>query len=325
MKNFMDFRKMNKLCSSVFSNAICEFALKNREQTTVRPFPLYFLNRLRPYLCAGIPLNVIIGLNEMCVGKCYQQALYSTLAFDKCDLVHAKSINSLLGGKDEEASAGHAFVETNGKVFDTTAGLMFDKDFYYDIERPVIESKRSKEECINENFELQTIISADTESNKILLPLTLPNITKMIKTTKEPITQHYKPYLLHELAMYKKGINYKDFMKEEKANMQLFKTDPAALDEKLGIVRDENGRIISRDGVPDPNYAALAAEREELSAFNDLDNINNIAFQKSKEKDFLEKLHKELDDEKREVYEKAQKRLSKIALRPTAYAYEIDR
>jgi hypothetical protein len=303
---------------SVFSKGLCEYGLRTR-QKLVNPFPPKFLNRLRPFLVGGVPVNVLIALNEMCTGKCYNRARLAVLGLDDgCELVHAK-IDSLWDHVNEYADAGHAFAECDDKVYDTTAGLMFDRDFYYEMERPQIERKLTKSEVIAEPS-VEAIIAEDTDTGKYALPLILPNLEIMLNLTTEPITQYYKPYIERELAQHKRGINYEQFIQEERENMLLSQTDPKRLDEKLGIVRDEFGAEISRNGVPNPYYRKF----DPATAVS----LDDFAEEKSIWEKMIDEDIKEIDRqagiENSIISEKAQKRLSKIALHPTAFAFEID-
>jgi hypothetical protein len=321
---------------SVFSDGLARYALKQPIQI-VRPFPKDFLDRLRPFLLGGLPLNTIIALNEWCTGRCYDRALLATLAFDDCNLVHAK-VNSLIN-RNEKNSGGHAFVECGGAVYDTTAGLVFDKEFYYKVESPKIERIISKKECFNESTDLPVVIANETEQEKHSFLLTEPTYMETLLSTSEPTTLHYRPYILEELAAHKQGIDYKNFVQEEEENKLLAQTDPAALDKKFGIVRDEYGVEISRNGVPNQYYTKHNRKHfltmTELNDFFQGSASGNVDFEKSEQlKSVLESLtsrerflaeEAEMQKELAEIREKAAKRLSKIAKYPTAYAYQIDR
>jgi hypothetical protein len=238
--------------------------------------------------------------------------------------VHADQINSLIAPDGNTDEAGHAFVETKNKVFDTTAGLMFDKDFYYELEEPKISQKFSKEQLMEQTL-LKETIANDTENGKSGFMLMDSMIKTILQRTTENSTLYYKPYIIRELNAHKKGINYDKFVLEERENMYLAQHDPKKLDEKLGIVRDEYGAEMSRNGIPDPYYRPTRKEnllsldelskcRAELGDYI-LPDFNEIDYD-AIEQSFL--------DEFRRTAVNAEKRLSKIAINPTAFAYEID-
>lgn len=94
------------------------------------------------------------------------------------------------------------------------------------------------------------------------------------------------------------------------------------IDAKFGIVRDEYGREMSRNGVPNPYYVS----REQIEA----DNREYEAVKGTpKEKEYLEGIVKKcVEDMEREHEEKssiAEERLEEIMANPTINFYELGR
>lgn len=162
-------------------NKLLYYGLKNK---LIFPYPDALFDRLRPYNVGGIPASIMLHIIELCNGFCYDRSLLMQLALENCQVVHA-DVESLRLLEGEEL-AEHSFIETTdfgqGKtwVIDTSVGLIYDKDFYYEIEKPKINKVFTKEQCM-QNLEIISILASDFNMDKFSLPLTIPIIESSIK------------------------------------------------------------------------------------------------------------------------------------------------
>lgn len=289
----------------------------------VFPYPDALFDRLRPYSWGGLPVSITLFVNELCNGFCYDRANMMQLAFKDCKVVHAdiETLRITTGG-DEYAE--HAFVitpEFGGNrewVVDTSAGLIYDKDFYFKLEKPKINLTLSKEECMSFRDTKELIVN-NFEEEKYILPLTLPLIENAIRSSVWLGTVGYREKTLDEIEKFKQAIGYDEIAKEIEEDMALMRTDPQKLDEKFGIVRDRYGREISRNGKPNPYYIS-PEESDALQTRLDLigDNEEQLAgfwseqFAKSVER---------WEKEDAELSELTKIRLEQITQNPTANFY----
>ncbi len=289
----------------------------------VFPYPDVLFDYLRPYSVGGFPCSIMFFINEMCNGHCYDRAELMQLAFDDCQIVHADIESLRIKGGEE--CAEHAFVETTdfggGKtwVVDTSVGLIFDKKFYYKIEKPKINRIISKEEIMNSRG-IKQILASNFEDDKFALTMYLPFIEQSVDKSIHIGTFMYKDKVKKELALFKKAIGYDDIAKEIEEDMQLMYNNPELLDKKFGIVRDRYGREISRGGKPNPYYISPEEADADMAYFESIKDDEN------KVKEYFDGLYKKslkqmaLEDEK--VSQKAEERLQEIKKSPTANFYE---
>jgi|GEM_PF-2958002 len=291
----------------------------------VRPFPKEVFDALRPYQFGGIPMSILLFTIEMNNGFCYEKGTDLTLAFDECTLYYGdvEYLRVKTEGeihKDGSSAADHAFVEAYGHVFDTTMGLMYTKEAYWDVERPTIRKTHTKEECL-EYLKYSGILGGGTDfaKNKWSLLLTLPSIENIVYNTEDIATEMNKKLLLEEIKKLKIAIDYDGMQAEMVADMELMRTDPKALDEKFGIVKDKYGREISRGGVLNPYYEEIDPETipERNAKFKE-DMKDPV-----KEQEFISKIEAEHDAEMKLTYQRATLFLEKVKKNPTANIYEM--
>jgi hypothetical protein len=182
-------------------------------------FPSEFLNRLRPFVLDGLPLNVVVASKEWCEKKGYDRALLSTLAFDDCSLVYTKqTVTSAYypymrypydkSGhyNPNDDGWGHAFVEHGKLVYDMAWGIAVNKSYYYEMEQPSSPRRFSWEECLKNNPGLFEKVTKriDVEDAKSQFPLAKP---KFIKTLTENAKSEFlsaKPEFIKTLPGIKK-------------------------------------------------------------------------------------------------------------------------
>ncbi len=289
----------------------------------VFPYPDVLFNALRPFQLGGLPASIVLFDNELCNGKCYDRARLMSLAFDDATVVHA-DINSLR--VQDCGSPEHAFLETKafggGRtwVIDTSIGLIFDKDYYYKFEQPKINHVFPKE-VLKKDPMLHEIVASNFANDKYMLPIYLPNVEASIAHSNHLGTVMYREKILAEIEIFKKKIGYDAIRKEIDDDIKLMFKDPAALDRKFGIVRDQYGMEISRNGVKNPYYYT----REELEECNAY--YESIKDDPEKLNEYISKIvDQSIADQEREYLETqkiAEERLMKILENPEANFYEL--
>lgn len=298
-----------------------EWLIKGLKENKVFAFPDVLFDYLRPYSFGGLPVSILLLITEMNNGHCYDRAMLMQLAFDKCRMVYA-DIESLRIRYGEE-SAEHAYIETDefggGKtwVVDTSTGLIYEKEYFDEFEKPKVNRVFTKEECMQSKY-IQDILASDFEKDKWSLVLTLPMIESAIKHSNNMGTIVYKEKLLEEIAKLKEVINFDAMQKEVKEDMQLMRTNPSALDKKFKIVRDKYGREISREGVKNPYYQktnkkdlkSILDDKKELE-------LNSLVYEKMLKRNIKIHIKENLKTQKR-----ASKQLKIIAQNPTQNVYE---
>ncbi len=300
--------------------AMTVYGLKHK---LVFPYIDELFDALRPFHYSAIPASIMLFTIDLCNGYCYDRARLMQLAFNDAKVIHA-DIEQLRITAGEEF-AEHAIVETKefggGKtwIVDPSIGLVYEKNFYFKIEKPKINKVFEKKELMESPI-IKEIIASDFEEEKFILPAVLPQIEYAIKHSDYIGTIVYREKLEEELEKFKKAINFNGINAEVIEDIKLMKTNPQKLDEKFGIVRDKYGREMSRNGIPDPNYKPL----EQVIADNEY--YKSIENDEEKLADFWQKLQKESIEEMQirdaKISERAKKRLEEILLNPTADFYE---
>jgi len=102
--------------------------------------------------------------------------------------------------------------------------------------------------------------------------------------------------------------------------MAIFKTNPKKLDEKLGIVRDRLGNVVSRNGVPEPYYIS-PEERDKEEEY-----YQSIKHDENKVQEFFNKIaydeYQKIIEEDRQNHALAKQKIAEISLNPTKNFYE---
>lgn len=187
------------------------------------------LANLRHVYYGGVPASIILLCDKFCNGRCYDRGLLITLGFgdDDFKLVDADidgiGLNPKLIDKYNEAiakgytwnhPANHCFAERAKKdgsvwVYDTSMGLVFEKNLYYRMENPKI-TKINDREATENYCEYQDIKNANFDQDKYILPMILPTIERLADTEK----QLYREKLKKEILRFKEEINYEGICDE---------------------------------------------------------------------------------------------------------------
>jgi len=179
------------------------------------------IERLRHIYYGGIPASVLLLYVKYCNGRCCDRALLLSLGFQDYDYemltaeidgikYNPRIIDKVRrsDGSLPEHYAAHRILKVKEKdgsewIYDTSLGLVFEKNFYFKLDHPRIIKTSNKEETIN-YIEYQDILHADIERDKVALPLILPQLEPGI----EAYTGLYAKELRCELARFKDEIGY---------------------------------------------------------------------------------------------------------------------
>ncbi len=293
-----------------FNKKQWEMTAKGIREGTIVPYTDTMIDRLRPFSFGGLPLQILLCIDEMCNGKCYDRSKIMSLAFDDCRIIHADVESLRVNSKFPE----HSYLEVDNfegtgetYVVDTSVGLCYKKSTYEEMEKPKVNQMFSKQDALND-FDVQQILASDFEQEKYSLVLTLPAIEAAIRNSKKFTTCIYQNYLLEEIEKLKKAINFDAMAIEEEENMKLFIEDPKKLDEKFKIKRDKYGNEISRDGVPNDFYHKALSK-----SYGNWD-------EKAKQ-EFAEHARASHTKWTQNIVERASKRLEEIKENPTQNIY----
>ena len=285
------------------------------DKKEISAFPPAVINNLRPYHYGGMPLSIMLPVAEFNNGLCYDRAMLLSLAFEKCTY-HVADIESLQlnHGKD---LAGHAFIESDGLVFDTSSGCMYTKRAYWDIEQPDLKMSLDKSELHNDP-QIQYTLAGDFHRDKNTLMILLPLYERILDKSDSYFTKKIAPFIKSEIAKLKQAINYEDMVREHAEEVQLFQKDPALVDKKYNIRRDKFGQEISRDGVPNPYYTKT--KRKHLVS---IDNFHESLVSPAEQAKILWKCEKRAIREDTARAKQIQINMAKIKASPTANVWEI--
>ena len=227
--------------------------LQAMRENKIGMFPQELFHILNQYNYGGLPLGVKIFTPEITAGKCYESASFLSLGLSDY-IQHWGTVEYLRIGRDE-SKADHSFVESNGHIFDTTTGYLYNKKTYMELEKPNIRKSATKAERDAEVPAVKDFLGEqDLEMTKWAATMFLPGYENIIANSTHPVTRYHKPMLLQHLKEFRQKIKFDELKREMQAEMELAKRNPDALDKKLGIVRDEYGYELSRNGVPNPYY-----------------------------------------------------------------------
>ncbi|MEG1900091.1 MAG: hypothetical protein RR161_00900 [Bacilli bacterium] len=171
----------------------------------ILPYEDKLIERLRDVYYGGLPASILLFINQMCNGKCYDRSMLITTSMDDFQLVNGDIKDlELRFGKE---SVDHSWAESNGWVYDTSLGLKIEKKLYNAIHEPQTNKINSKEACYAYQ-EYQEILNSDLEKDKYMLLLILPLI--------EPIADKeiFSDFVKSEIARFKEQINYDALCKE---------------------------------------------------------------------------------------------------------------
>ena len=193
----------------------------------VAPYDDELIMSLREIYYGGIPASIVLLSNSMSNGHCYDRAVLLARAFlettDDVKLIYA-SVDSLRLNPEYSGkkSADHCIVERiteDGRelIYDTSCGFVFDKKFYWKLERP-------KVRLVNDKDSIKKFVFYDDdcciERDKYAALLILPMIEMEFGSPTEMYSRDGIELLQREIEHYKKTIDYDGVVKEIDADMK---------------------------------------------------------------------------------------------------------
>lgn len=192
------------------------------------------IQKLRNIYSGGIPASIILLSNGMTNGHCYDRAMLMSQAFldtdDDVNLIYA-SIDSLrlnpkyLKGKEENhLFDNHCIVERITKdgrhlIYDTSTGLIYDKNLYWLIEHPKVRKINNKESIKEFIKREEFFYPEDPDAGKYASTMILPMIEMTFGRPTEMYSQLGIELLQREIEEYKKRINYDEIVREVEEDM----------------------------------------------------------------------------------------------------------
>lgn len=189
------------------------------------------LDRLRTVYYGSVPATILLLHEKMSNGHCYDRASLVTLGFGDDDFrvvyadvdeikLNPRFVERYRQGLLGDNYADYCFAERiceDGSVwvYDTSLGLVFDKDLYYQLENPVIRhtnDRNSTLEFLYEDF----YRDADIERDKYALPLILPYLEQNMVATQP----FYEEMLRWEINYLKETIHYDEVVSEMEEDMR---------------------------------------------------------------------------------------------------------
>ena len=202
------------------------------EQHRITLYSEELIEKLRNISYGGIPASILLLCNKTSNGYCFDRALLLAQAFldtdDDVQLVYALIDGLRLNpayeeDRDDPDFAKHCFVEritTDGKhiIYDTSTGMVYDRDIYWQIEHPKVLHINGKKDIIEFLKTEEFVHDEDMERDKYIAPIMLPAIES---TYGEPFEFYSKLGVLQrEVENYKESINYSDVCKKIREDMK---------------------------------------------------------------------------------------------------------
>ena len=185
----------------------------------IRMYDDELLDNLRHVYYGGIPVTILLLHRSLCDGHCYDRGPLVTLGFGDDDFqvvdaeinnikLNPKYIDQFKAGKLGVGFGEHCFAERTFKdgttwVYDTSIGLVIEKNLYYKIENPkvrIVNNKNRTLEYLYKDFQKDSNI----ENDKYVLPLILPNL----EANLEPVQDFYMDQLMEEFRILKEELDY---------------------------------------------------------------------------------------------------------------------
>ena len=178
-----------------------------------------------------------------------------------------------------------------------------------------------------QNPEVIEGLAINFDNDKFTLPITMPLIENRIKHSNHMGTVLYRNKILKEIELFKEAIGYDSIRAEIDADMEMLRKfgweGSRKIDERLGIVRDQYGREVSRNGVPNPYYYTVEEMEEMNREYDEAMKTPETA------EEWFNKITAKVNEEIQEEYNVAKSiadsRLEEIYDNPTINYYELGR
>lgn len=183
------------------------------------------IENLRHIYYGGLPASILLLHDKLSNGYCYDRGTLITLGFGDDDFrvidanadslrLNPQYIDEYRSEKGSVHFGNHCFAERVLKdgttlVYDTSLGLIFEKNLYYKLENPKITKVNDKNSTLKFlYYDFQQ--DSDIDNGKYALPLILPNIESCLTPTQP----FYLEQLKQEIEILKQKVNYESMCKE---------------------------------------------------------------------------------------------------------------
>lgn len=200
-----------KSFQSSLYRALFKFGLRTG---LILPYEEQLIERLRPINFGGLPASVVLLIQKLCNGQCYDRAAMLSAGLDNFELVYG-SVRSIRLTSDmtDHRSSDHCWVESDTWVYDTSICLRVKKWFYYLLECPVVRRRENQDWCRQQEV-YQEILQDNLERDKFYLVFIIPLIETHINDQCI-----YKDQVIRELSLIKEKVNYNCLYDEMKTEM----------------------------------------------------------------------------------------------------------
>lgn len=187
------------------------------------------IEKLRYTYEGGVPASIILLSNRLSNGHCYDRALLMGKALldteDELNLIYADVDCLRLNPRfitDSYDYADHCFLERITKegerfIYDTSTGLIYQKDLYWEMEHPkvrIINNKESIKEFIENDPDKDYNVEGydDFVTVRLIIPLLEPTLGDC----REVYSQDFYPMLQQEMEYFKNlGIEHDAIIPKE--------------------------------------------------------------------------------------------------------------
>lgn len=224
-------KKLDKLRWNLFLNRyflLYSYGIRNG---LIQLYDQELIDNLSNVCYGGVPLSIMLLDKRFCDRKCYERGPLISLGFGDDDfrVVDAK-INGLLlrdsyaelhrRGMLSDLYGEHCFVErtrSDGSVwvYDTSVGLVFEKNLYYRMQNPDIRVVNDRDTTL-EYLKYEFLDDSDLNRDKEVLPMILPDI----ESNLEPLQSSYLGVLKDEISKLKCRVNYEMICSERENEMR---------------------------------------------------------------------------------------------------------
>lgn len=186
----------------------------------ITPYDDELIEKLRKVYYGGIPASIVLLSKGLIDGYCYDRALLMSKAFleddDDIQLLCATIDRLKLNPEcisDNPLYADHCIVERTTKegkhlIYDTSVGLIYDKNIYWMMQNPKIRHINSKEAIKKFIEEDEDYPPDDINKNKYAAAIILPMIEKICESPNEMYSAKKVGLLQREIKHFKQQIDY---------------------------------------------------------------------------------------------------------------------
>ncbi|MEI6054173.1 MAG: hypothetical protein WCQ49_02265 [Candidatus Saccharibacteria bacterium] len=211
----LKIRKFRVKAFRIYFNLFFNLGLYTR---SIKYYEQPLIERLRLLYYGGVPYSIILMIQRLCNGICYDRASMLSLGLEEFNLVWGSIMgvrynkSTIENGYQDSEHSDHCWVESGGWVYDTSHCIKYRKWLYYLIERPIIRRRRDQDWCKCQPY-YQEMIRDSSNCEEGFLPLIVPLIEPHVKKSI------YGNKLESEFELFLSRINYSQIHDEVNADM----------------------------------------------------------------------------------------------------------